>query len=77
MGPEGTIWWKKPTLKNLMTLSLYLFIIYQTYGKMVYSKLLVMNDKTYDIACNDIMKIQQMSEYRKCKKINTTTMIVL
>jgi len=60
-----------------MTLSLYLFIIYQTYGKMVYSKLLVMNDKTYDIACNDIMKIQQMSEYRKCKKINTTTMIVL
>jgi len=58
-----------------MTLSLYLFIIYQTYGKMVYSKLLVMNDKTYDIACNDIMKIQQMSEYRKCKKINTRTMI--
>jgi len=60
-----------------MTLSLYLFIIYQTYGKMVYSKLLVMNDKTYDIACNDIMKIQHMSEYRKYKKINTTTMIVL
>ena len=38
---------------------------------MVYSKLLVMKDKTYDIACNDIMKIQHMSQYRKCKKINT------